>query len=522
MKLLNNLRLGLRMALGFGSVLALLAAVVGLSAVRFHGVDQVTDVMVNETWVKAEAVQELDAATRANGSATLELLLPTDAARAAELRARIQKNRERVTAALAVLQKLVRLPEGQRMLNEIQALRTKYVQSFSQVNSLLEAGQREQAVDLCRSETLPLLDQLQASTLGLKQLQSRLAQEAGSAMQASVVQGLYLVLGLGAVALALGCVFAWVLTRSITEPVQSALALARRIAAGDLTAQVQVDRADEVGELLQAMRDMNGALADVVGTVRGNAESVATASSQIAQGNLDLSQRTEEQASALQQTAASMEQLSSTVQQNAANARQANQLAQGASQVAGQGGDAVAQVVSTMERIHEGSRRIGDIIGTIDGIAFQTNILALNAAVEAARAGEQGRGFAVVAGEVRSLAQRSAAAAREIKSLISANVEEVEAGSTLVQNAGATMGEVVAAIRRVSQIVEEISVASTEQSTGVGQVGEAVGQMDQVTQQNAALVEESAAAAESLRAQANELVRAVASFRLDADTALAR
>ncbi len=258
-----------------------------------------------------------------------------------------------------------------------------------------------------------------------------------------------------------------------------------------------MDRADEVGELLQAMRDMNGALADVVGTVRGNAESVATASSQIAQGNLDLSQRTEEQASALQQTAASMEQLSSTVQQNAANARQANQLAQGASQVAGQGGDAVAQVVSTMERIHEGSRRIGDIIGTIDGIAFQTNILALNAAVEAARAGEQGRGFAVVAGEVRSLAQRSAAAAREIKSLISANVEQVEAGSTLVQNAGATMGEVVAAIRRVSQIVEEISVASTEQSTGVGQVGEAVTQMDQATQQNAALVEEMAAAARS-------------------------
>jgi methyl-accepting chemotaxis protein len=259
---------------------------------------------------------------------------------------------------------------------------------------------------------------------------------------------------------------------------------------------------------------MKDSLTRVVGDVRGNAESVATASAQIAQGNLDLSQRTEEQASALEETAASMEQLGSTVKQNADNARQANQLAQSASAVATEGGDVVNDVVKTMKGINDSSRRIADIIGTIDSIAFQTNILALNAAVEAARAGEQGRGFAVVASEVRSLAQRSAEAAREIKTLITASVEQVDQGTALVDKAGSTMQQVVTSIKRVTDIMGEISSASIEQSAGVSQVGEAVSQMDQVTQQNAALVEESAAAAESLRAQAQQLVQAVAVFRL--------
>ena len=306
----------------------------------------------------------------------------------------------------------------------------------------------------------------------------------------------------------------WIITRMIKAPLAEAVRLARDIAAGNLSQPVSAHSRDEVGELLQSLEDMRLSLAQVVAGVRQNADGVATASAEIAQGNNDLSARTEQQASALEETAASMEELGSTVRQNADNARAANQLALNASNVAAQGGEVVAEVVSTMKGINESSRKIADIIGVIDGIAFQTNILALNAAVEAARAGEQGRGFAVVASEVRSLAGRSAEAAREIKSLIGASVEQVEAGTALVDRAGNTMTEVVSAIRRVTDIVGEISAASSEQSAGVSQVGEAVTQMDQATQQNAALVEQSAAAAASLRAQASQLVQAVSAFTL--------
>jgi len=300
------------------------------------------------------------------------------------------------------------------------------------------------------------------------------------------------------------------------EPAQAA-DLARSVAAGDLSLPVTLAPGDS-SSLMAQLKTMQTSLSQVVHNVRNNSESVATASAQIAQGNLDLSQRTEEQASALQQTAASMEQLSASVKHNADNARQANQLALGASTVAVKGGAVVGQVVQTMKGINDSSKKIADIISVIDGIAFQTNILALNAAVEAARAGEQGRGFAVVASEVRSLASRSAAAAKEIKSLITASVERVEHGTVLVDQAGVTMAEVVASIGRVTDIMAEISAASTEQSTGVTQVGEAVSQMDQVTQQNAALVEESAAAASSLTQQARQLVQAVAVFKLGSNT----
>jgi methyl-accepting chemotaxis protein len=302
--------------------------------------------------------------------------------------------------------------------------------------------------------------------------------------------------------------------RQTTRSLHQAVSVAEAVAAGDLSREVDVSGQDEVAQLLRALGRMTHSLSQVVAVVRGNAEQVATASAQIAQGNHDLSSRTEEQASSLQQTAASMDELGSTVSQNADNARQANQLAQGASDVAARGGQAVGEVVATMHQISASAKQIADIIGTIDGIAFQTNILALNAAVEAARAGEQGRGFAVVAAEVRSLAQRSAAAAREIKGLITTSVERVEQGRTQVDRAGATMEEIVSAIKRVSDIMGEISTASVEQSSGVSQVGQAMSQMDQATQQNAALVEQSAAAAESLRGQALELQRAVASFRL--------
>jgi methyl-accepting chemotaxis protein len=307
---------------------------------------------------------------------------------------------------------------------------------------------------------------------------------------------------------------ALVLSRRMLAAVNDAVAVAGAIRDGDLSHPVPQRGSDELGQLLQTMAAMQRQLSSVVGSVRGNAESVATASSQIAQGNTDLSSRTEQQASALQQTAATMEQLGTTVRHNADSARQADQLARSASTVAQQGGAVVAEVVGTMKGIHDASRRIADIIGTIDGIAFQTNILALNAAVEAARAGEQGRGFAVVASEVRSLAQRSAEAAREIKSLITDSVGRVEQGNALVERAGGTMQEVVESIGRVSDIVSEISSATNEQAQGIGQVSDAVSQMDQVTQQNAALVEQSAAAAESLRGQAQQLVQAVSAFRL--------
>ena len=320
---------------------------------------------------------------------------------------------------------------------------------------------------------------------------------------ASIVAGLLFATGFG-----------FVLVRGISRSLDHAVQASNAVAEGDLTMPIRTEGQDEVAKLLQALSAMKDNLARVVSGVRQNSEGVATASAQIAQGNNDLSARTEEQASALEQTAASMEQLSSTVKQNADNARQANQLALSASTVAVSGGEVVSRVVDTMKGINDSSKKIVDIISVIDGIAFQTNILALNAAVEAARAGEQGRGFAVVASEVRSLAQRSAEAAKEVKRLISDSVERVEQGTSLVDQAGATMQEVVTSIRRVTDIMGEISAASTEQSAGVTQVGEAVSQMDQVTQQNAALVEESAAAAESLKVQAAQLVNAVAVFKL--------
>jgi methyl-accepting chemotaxis protein len=390
----------------------------------------------------------------------------------------------------------------------------KYLAQKSEILQL--AGQRrdEEAQDLLKG---PALQAFEASMTQLKAL-SQMAQEGAArardtnaALQARVMYG-----NLGALlaTIVLGLVIARTLSGVIARGVSHAADVAGKVAQGDLSSRITVSGRDELGQLLASLHDMQSGLAQVVARVRTGAESVASASVEIAQGDLNLSARTESQASALEQTSASMEELGSTVRQNADNARQANQLAQSASTVAVKGGEVVAQVVDTMKGINDSSRKIADIISVIDGIAFQTNILALNAAVEAARAGEQGRGFAVVASEVRSLAGRSAEAAKEIKALITDSVQRVEQGSALVDQAGSTMTEVVSSIRRVTDIMGEISSASSEQSAGVAQIAEAVTQMDQTTQQNAALVEEIAAAASSLKSQAQDLVQTVSVFRL--------
>ncbi|MDB5777187.1 MAG: hypothetical protein JWP38_3320 [Herbaspirillum sp.] len=319
---------------------------------------------------------------------------------------------------------------------------------------------------------------------------------------------------LSSVAVALGALLAWLATRSITRPIGRAVLVAKSVAQGDLSLRVDVTSKDETGQLMQSLKEMTENLGNIVSEVRNGTQSIATGSEQIAAGNLDLSSRTEQQAAALEETASSMEELTSTVKQNADNAQQANNLAASASEVAVKGGEVVSRVVTTMGSINASSKKIVDIISVIDGIAFQTNILALNAAVEAARAGEQGRGFAVVAAEVRNLAQRSAAAAREIKTLIGDSVEKVDAGSRLVSETGSTMDEIVRSVRQVTDIMSEILVASQEQSSGIDQMSQAIGQMDQVTQQNAALVEEAAAAAGSLKEQARHLAQVVEVFRL--------
>jgi methyl-accepting chemotaxis protein len=360
----------------------------------------------------------------------------------------------------------------------------------------------------------PLADKTLASLDALRAHMAELLRESQQ-RAAALAQESTWILGAGAaVAVALGLLLAALVSRSIVQPLERGRTLAQAIAEGDLTRYDTSHDNDEPGQLLRALAAMQQRLASMVGEVRRGAEGVATASAEIAHGNSDLSARTEQQASALEETSASMEQLNSTVRQNADNALSANRLAIEARNVATQGGAVVAEVVGTMKGINDSSRKIADIIGVIDGIAFQTNILALNAAVEAARAGEQGRGFAVVASEVRSLAGRSAAAAKEIKGLIATSVERVDAGSALVDRAGNTMREVVQSISRVTDIVGEISSASHEQSQGVAQVGEAITQMDQATQQNAALVEQSAAAADSLRTQATQLLEAVSVFQL--------
>ena len=410
--------------------------------------------------------------------------------------------------------------EESRLAKQLTQERKTFVdEALRPVVTALRAGDLDRARQLVPEKLRPLAAPVEKRLDELVKLQVEEARREYETAMARYHVIQWTMVGAVGGGLVLGVLFGLVIARGIGrqlggEPAEAA-ALVQRVAAGDLAVQIALRPGDEAS-LMASLKRMQDALVDVVSRVRDNAESVSSASTQIAQGNQDLSSRTEEQASALQQTASSMEQLSAAVRQNAESAGQSNQLARSSCTLAEKGGQVVAQVVETMKGINDSGRRIADIIGVIDGIAFQTNILALNAAVEAARAGEQGRGFAVVASEVRALAQRSATAAKEIKGLISASVERVEQGTLLVDQAGSTMNEVVTSIRRVTDLIGEITSASSEQSEGVGQVGQAVSQMDQTTQQNAALVEESAAAAESLKQQARQLVDTVAVFRLSA------
>ena len=431
--------------------------------------------------------------------------------------ATVEKNIEEITKLWDAYMATHLTPEEKTLAEKFTEDRKKFVaEGLKPAMEALRANDIEMANQITLEKVRPLFVPLKEGIDALGRLQLDVAkQEYDTVHDRSVnTRNLAIAGMIGGLAL-----LAWIgflLIRSITRPLDSAVKLARAVAEGDLTQRIDVRSRDEVGQLLQALKDMNDSLVRVVGQVRAGVDTVATASNQIASGNLDLSSRTEEQASSLEETASSMEELTSTVKQNAENARQANQLVVSTADVAVKGGEVVGQVVHTMASIKESSRKIADIIGVIDGIAFQTNILALNAAVEAARAGEQGRGFAVVASEVRNLAQRSAGAAKEIKTLIEDSVAKVDTGGQLVDQAGHTMGEIVASVKRVTDIMSEIAAASAEQSSGIEQVNQAITQMDDVTQQNAALVEEAAAAAESLQDQAAKLADAVSVFRLEA------
>jgi methyl-accepting chemotaxis protein len=513
----TELRVSQKLTLSFGALALLLAAVVGL-ALWGMGQMRTSTVEINTKWLPSiKLLGSMNTAKSDFRNLEWRHLVLADEAGKADAERRLAAKLDDFEKLSADYVKLISSDEERKIYDAFAADWKAYLLVHDQVKTLSRKNDLDEARKLMFGESRRLYDSAEALLLKDIELNDKGALDEGQRSDEVYATERTAMVAIAVVSIGLAIGLALLVTRGLVrqlggEPAEVA-ALANAIADADLSRTVQVKAGDSTS-VMAAMARMQQSLARTVQAVRGSSESVATASAQIAEGNLDLSQRTEEQASALQETAASMEQLSSTVKQNADNARQANQLALSASTVAVQGGDMVSQVVQTMRGINDSSSRIAEIIGTIDGIAFQTNILALNAAVEAARAGEQGRGFAVVASEVRSLAQRSSEAAKEIKTLIQSSVERVAVGTAQVDEAGAKMTEIVGSIKRVTDIMGEISAASAEQSAGVGQVGQAVSQMDQVTQQNAALVEESAAAAESLKCQAQQLVQAVAVFKL--------
>lgn len=503
-------------------MLVLLVAIAALSISRMGQIQERLEEITKVNNQEARLAVSMRISVNQVAIATREIILLTEAADMELLHHGLKLSRTNYDNAEEKLGKMfstlvVTTDEEKKLFSKIKALEASSRPLNSKVFELGLANKSEEATKVLIKEAKPAQTAWLTALGELADLEDKLNQESADQAEKAYTSALMLMLVLTGATVLLGIGAAWFIAKSITGPINQAVNVAQTVANSDLSSDIQVTSTDEVGQLLQALSNMQIGLSRVVATVRQGAEGVSTASAEIASGNHDLSARTESQASALEETSASMEELSATVKQNADSARQANQLAQNASTVAVQGGSVVAQVVDTMKGINDSSKKMADIISVIEGIAFQTNILALNAAVEAARAGEQGRGFAVVASEVRSLAGRSADAAKEIKSLISVSVERVEHGTVLVDQAGTTMTEVVRSIKRVTDLMGEISAASNEQAAGVAQVGEAITQMDQATQQNAALVEEMAAAASSLKSQSEELVQTVAVFKLEED-----
>jgi methyl-accepting chemotaxis protein len=510
---LGNLKLRTRLALGFGVICAMLIVVLVLGMTMLGRVNQGTKDIVQERMPKIEAATAILDQTNNISVALRNLMLNDDPADRKLQTANVMKARSTIQSVLDKNDAATTDAERE-LANQTAENNVKFVKDQDELLKRLGAGDLDGAKTYLNDEFRPLLlAYKKVLNEQIKIQKAAVATAAGNA-EATYSETRMLMAGLGAAILLLAGTIAWGISASITGPVARALEVANTVADGDLTSRIEVTTRDEMGQLLQALKGMNESLARTVQTVRSGTETIATASGEVAAGSQDLSSRTEQQAGSLEETASSMEELTSTVKQNADNARQANMLAESASNVATRGGSVIEQVVGTMREIQDASGKIADIIGVIDGIAFQTNILALNAAVEAARAGEQGRGFAVVAGEVRNLAQRSAAAAKEIKGLIVDSTGKVADGSKLVGEAGSTMREIVDSVRRVTDIMTEITTASHEQSGGIEQINQAIAQMDEATQQNAALVEQTSAAAEAMQDQAARLAQAVSVFRV--------
>ena len=515
---LADTRVGTRLVAGFFFVLILLAIIVGIAWWRLQASSGVISTMMNDVLVKERLASEWAASTNSNGARTMILVETTDAERQKQIQAQIKETSGRISEIQKRLEALAQGTEESGLFPMIAEKRSAYLAARDRVFKE-EAVNEDNVRNLMRSSLELALNDYVAtigkmttyhSTRSTSMSEEILRLSRASQQQVLILGGLAVLLGLG-----MAFVIAGSIRKQLGGEPAYAVKVAHRIAAGDLTSTIRAAGGSAEDSLLNAMETMQRSLVQIVGDVRNGTDTIATASSQIAAGNLQLSSRTEEQAASLEETAASIEELTGTIRQNAENAKQANQLAETASEVAVKGGAVVSQVVETMGSINESSRKIVDIIDVIESIAFQTNILALNAAVEAARAGEQGRGFAVVAGEVRALAQRSAAAAKEIKTLIDDSVAKVDQGNQLVGDAGATMGEIVSGVKRVTDLMGEITAATQEQLSGIEEVNQAIAQIDEVTQQNAALVEQASAAAQSMQEQARTLAQAVRVFKLE-------
>jgi len=511
---MKNMKIGVRLGIGFVVILMLMVVMLAISIWRLQQIDAAVVSMSTDSLTNERNANEWLAVIRESGIRTLAVLKTEDPDTQQFFQAQIASESARVAPLRKKIEETNTAPQEVALMAEINKTRDTYQSVRNEIFKLKKAGDLDGARTMTAEKFMPLYEAYSGGVARFRDMQRQEITNATAAVNDYYRSSRRLLIILAVVELVLGGVLARLLTLSITRPLTQAVTIAETVAAGDLSSTIVVSGKDETSQLLAALKAMNDNLLNIVGQVRLGTDTISTASSEIASGNMDLSSRTEQQAGSLEETASAMEQLTSTVKQNADNARQANQLAVSASEVAVQGGAVVGQVVDTMGSINDSSRKIVDIISVIDGIAFQTNILALNAAVEAARAGEQGRGFAVVASEVRSLAQRSSAAAKEIKALIDDSVAKVDVGSKLVQQAGETMNDVVASVKRVTDIVGEISSASQEQSAGISQVGHAITLMDESTQQNAALVEQAAAAAQSLQDQAGRLAQVVSVFKL--------